>query len=142
MTLSSTLRRLGGRPYYVRAHRRQSKKTMDAVPARAYSRITAFDPLPAHISGVRPIRTIYLAVTTLVHGLFTSMVLLVLADVASPTFNVKMIPAWTGSQAVFVVVTALTVSFALGVVMHTISRGALHEQKGRWTLDILVRAGR
>ena len=83
-------------------------------------------------------RTFYLAVTTLVHGLFTSMVLVVLADVASPTFNVERIPALTGSPAVFVVVTVLTVSFAMGVVMHTISRGLLHEQKGRWTLDILM----
>ena len=83
-------------------------------------------------------RTFYLAVTTLVHGLFTSMVLVVLADVASPTFNVGGVPAWTGSQAVFVVVTFLTVSFAMGVVMHTISRGLFHWQKGGWTLDILV----
>ena len=80
----------------------------------------------------------YLAVSTLVHGLFTSMVLLVLADVGSPTFNVEGIPAWTGSQAAFVFVTVLTVSFALGVVMHTISRGLLHMQKGRWTLEILA----
>ena len=37
----------------------------------------------------------------------------------------------------FVFLTALTVSFALGVVMHTISRGLFHKQKGRWTLEIL-----
>ena len=83
-------------------------------------------------------RPFYLAVTTLVPGLFTSMVLLVLADVWSPTFNVEEIPAWTGSQAVFVLVTLLTVSFALGIVMHTISRGLLHKQKNQWTLDVLA----
>ena len=83
-------------------------------------------------------RPFYLAVTTLIPGLFTSTVLLVLADVASPTFNVDAIPAWNGSQAVFVFSTLLTASFALGVVMHTISRGAFHTQKGRWTLDILA----
>ena len=82
-------------------------------------------------------RTIYLSLTNLVHGLFTSMVLLVLADVWSPTFNVEGIPAWTGSQAMFVFLAALTVSFALGVVMHTISRGLFHKQKGRWTVEIL-----
>ena len=32
----------------------------------------------------------YTAVTNLVHGLFTMMVLLVLVDVASPSFNVSM----------------------------------------------------
>ena len=83
-------------------------------------------------------RPFYLAVTTLVPGLFTSMVLLVLADVASPTFNVVGIPVWSGSQGVFIFVTAATVSFALGVVMHTISRGLFHQEKGRWTLEILA----
>ncbi len=83
-------------------------------------------------------RPFYLAVTTLVPGLFTSMVLLVLADVASPTFNVEEIPVWTGSQAIFALVTFLTVSFALGIVMHTISRGLFHKQKQRWTLEVLA----
>jgi len=79
-----------------------------------------------------------MATTTLVHGLSTAMVLLVLADVASPTFNVEEIPAWTGGQSVVVFVTALTVSFALGIVMHTISRGLFHKQKQRWTLEVLA----
>ena len=83
-------------------------------------------------------RPFYLAVTTLVPGLFTSMVLLVMADVASPTFNVEEISVWTGSQAVFALVTFLTVSCALGIVMHTISRGLLHRQKQQWTLEVLA----
>ena len=83
-------------------------------------------------------RPFYLTVTTLVPGLFASMVLLVLADVASPTFNVEEIPVWTGSQAVFVFLIFLTVSFALGIVMHTMSRGLLHKQKQQWTLDVLA----
>ena len=83
-------------------------------------------------------RPFYLAVTTLVPGLFTSMVLLVLADVASPTLNIDEIPAWTGSQAVFVIVSVLMVSFVLGIVMHTISRGLFHKYKQRWTLEVLA----
>ena len=82
-------------------------------------------------------RPFYLAITTLVHGLFTSMVLLVLADLVSPTFNFEGIPAWTGIQGVFTLMTFLTVSFALGIVMHTISRGLFHKQKQLWTLEIL-----
>ena len=82
-------------------------------------------------------RPFYLTVTTLVPGLFTSMVLLVFADVASPTFNIEEVPVWTGSQAGFVFVTFLAVSFALGIVLHTISRGLLHKQKQQWTLDVL-----
>ncbi len=83
-------------------------------------------------------RPFYMAVTTLVHGLFTSMVLVVLADVASPTFNIQEIPAWTGGQAMFVFMTVVTVSIALGIVMHTISRGLFHKQKQQWTLDVLA----
>lgn len=83
-------------------------------------------------------RPFYLAVTTLVPGLFTSMVLVVLADVMSPTFNIEGIPVWTGGQSVFVFVTVLSVSFALGIVMHTVSRGLLHKQKQLWTLDVLA----
>jgi len=83
-------------------------------------------------------RPFYVALITVVHGLFTSMALLVVVDVFSPTFNVNEIPAWTGSQATVVIVIALTASFALGIVMHTISRGLFHGQKQRWTLDILA----
>lgn len=83
-------------------------------------------------------RPFYVAFTTLIHGLFTSVVLMVLVDVASPTFNVEGVPAWTGSQASIVVVFFLTTSFALGIVMHTISRGLFHKQKRQWTLEILA----
>ncbi len=83
-------------------------------------------------------RPFYQSVTTLVHGLFTTMVLVVLADVMSPTFNMNGIPVWTAGQAVFVFATVLTVSFALGIVMHTISRGLLHKQKQQWTLAVLA----
>jgi len=82
-------------------------------------------------------RPFYMPITTLVHGLFSSMVLLVVVDVASPTFNVAAIPAWTGSQGAIVVLVTLTVSVALGVVMHTISRSFFHRQKQRWTLQVL-----
>lgn len=85
-------------------------------------------------------RPFYMAATTLVHGLFTAMVLLVVVDVASPTFNVTAIPAWTGSQGAIVFVTVLTVSVALGVVMHTISRSIFHRQKQAWTLQVLSSA--
>ncbi len=83
-------------------------------------------------------RPFLMSATTLIHGLFTMIVLLVLADVWSPTFNVEEIPAWTGGQAVAVFVVVLTVSFALGIVMHTISRGLLHKQKQHWTLEVLA----
>jgi hypothetical protein len=79
----------------------------------------------------------YTAVTNLVHGLFTMMVLLVLVDVASPTFNVSGIPDWSGSQGALVLAVVFTTALALGIVMHTVSRSVFHGQKQEWTLTVL-----
>ncbi|MDH3271358.1 MAG: hypothetical protein OEN56_08510 [Gemmatimonadota bacterium] len=83
-------------------------------------------------------RPFYVALTNLVHGLFTALALLVIADVLSPTFNVGGLPMWTGSQATVAIVVVLTTSLALGIVMHTISRGLFHNQKMRWNLEVLA----
>ena len=85
-------------------------------------------------------RLFYNAAPNLVQGLFSSIVLLVVADVASPTFNVTGLPDWTGSQTMIVFGAVLTVSLALGVAMHTISRGVFHKQKQEWTLTVLSSA--
>jgi len=82
-------------------------------------------------------RPFYTVATNLVQGLFAAFALVILADVASPTFNVHAIPHWSGSQATIAVLIFLTVSLALGVVMHTVSRAAFHSQKQQWTLDVL-----
>ena len=82
-------------------------------------------------------RSIYVTLTNLVHGLFTMMALLVLVDVASPTFNVEGIPVWTGSQGALVLAIVFTVALALGIVMHTISRSVFHNPKQEWTLTVL-----
>jgi len=82
-------------------------------------------------------RPFYMAVTNLIHGLFATLVLLVVVDVGSPTFNVDEIPAWTGSQGAVVFIVVMTLAVALGVVMHTISRSAFHNQKQKWTLEVL-----
>lgn len=83
-------------------------------------------------------RPFSLGVTTLVQGLFTGMALVVLADVASPTFNLSEFPHWTGMQAVVVGVVLLTTALALGVVMHTLSRKLFHDSKESWTVDVLT----
>lgn len=85
-------------------------------------------------------RLFYNAATNLVQGLFSSIVLLVVADVASPTFNVTGLPDWTGSQTMIVIGAVVTISLALGVAMHTISRGVFHKQKQEWTLTVLSSA--
>ncbi len=75
--------------------------------------------------------------TTLVPGLYTLLGLFVLADVASPTFNIQGAPDWSGSQGVIAVAVLLTAAVALGIVIHTISRSVFHGLKEQWTLTVL-----
>lgn len=82
-------------------------------------------------------RPYYTAASNLVQGLFTMLVLVVLADVASPTFDIDTIPDWSGSQGAIFLAVALTLSLALGVVMHTISRSVFHARKQNWTYSVL-----
>ena len=83
-------------------------------------------------------RPFSLGVTTLVQGLFTGMALIVLADVASPTFNIQGFPDWTAMEAAVAAVVALTASLALGVVMHTLTRSLFHDGKETWTVNVLT----
>ena len=85
-------------------------------------------------------RPFSLGVTTLVQGVYALLWVIVLADVASPTFNMDGVPAWTGMQLAFAVVVLLVASMALGVVMHTISKGLFHRFKLSWTFDVLSSA--
>ena len=71
-------------------------------------------------------------------GLFTTMALIVLADVASPTLDIQGFPNWNLMEAAVAAVLLLTTSLALGVVMHTISRSLLHLKKQQWTMAVLT----
>ena len=82
-------------------------------------------------------RPFTLGVTTLMQGLYALLWVIVLFDVASPTFNVDGIPEWSGMQSVVALVVLLTAAVALGVVMHTISKELLHPIKLKWILEVL-----
>ena len=81
-------------------------------------------------------RPFSLGVTTLVQGIYALFGIIVLFDVASPTFNIDGIPEWTGTQTFVAVLTLFMATVALGVVMHTISRGLFHSIKHVWALDV------
>ena len=81
-------------------------------------------------------RPFSLGVTTLVQGIYALSVVIVLFDVASPTFNLDGIPDWTGTQLLVAIIIMFTASVALGVVMHTISKGLFHPIKQTWALDV------
>ncbi len=83
-------------------------------------------------------RPFTLGVTTLIQGLYALLWVIVLFDVASPTFNLDGVPDWSGMQSVVALIIVLTAGIALGVVMHTISKGLLHPLKLRWILEVLA----
>jgi hypothetical protein len=82
-------------------------------------------------------RPFSLGVTTLVHGFFAMVWVALVLDVGSPSFNLSM-PQWGATEAVVYVALLFTASAALGVVMHTISRGVFHRFKERWAMEVLV----
>ena len=82
-------------------------------------------------------RPFSLGVTTLIQGLYALVWVAVMIDVASPTFNIEGLPAWSGTQGAIGIVLVLTAAVALGLVMHTISRGIFRKGKERWEAEVL-----
>lgn len=82
-------------------------------------------------------RPFSLGVTTLVQGIYTMLWVIVLFDVASPTFNIEGRPEWSGMQIAVGIVVLFTASVALGVLMHTVSKAVFHRVKLGWILEVL-----
>lgn len=82
-------------------------------------------------------RPLYLGVTTLVHGFYTLIWVVILLDVGSPTFALR-IPEWSSNEAVVAAAVLFTASAALGVVIHTLSRSVFHGVKETWALEVLT----
>jgi hypothetical protein len=82
-------------------------------------------------------RPFSLGVTTLVHGFYLMVWVALVLDVGSPTFNLSM-PKWGPTEAVVWIALLFTASAALGVVVHTVSRGVFHRYKERWAMEVLV----
>ena len=82
-------------------------------------------------------RPFSLGVTTLVHGFYALVWVALVLDVGSPSFNLSM-PQWGPMEAVVWIALLFTAAAALGVVVHTISRGVFHRYKERWAMKVLV----
>lgn len=85
-------------------------------------------------------RPFSLGAITLLQGFYALLWLAVLFDVASPTFDLAGVPEWNAIQFIVAVAVTVMASAALGVVMHTISKGLFHRIKLRWELDVLSSA--
>jgi hypothetical protein len=82
-------------------------------------------------------RSISLAVTSLVQGFYGLIWVLLVMDVGSPTFNLN-VPEWGPMETVVAAAVLLTAAAALGVVLYTISRRVFHNRKEVWALEVLT----
>ena len=79
-----------------------------------------------------------LGVTTVVQGLYSLLWIAVLMDVLSPTLDLRDLPEWSTSQGLLFACAVGTLTFALGVVMHTLSRNLFRKKKDLWAMDIVL----
>lgn len=82
-------------------------------------------------------RSFSLGVTNLVQGFYALIWVILVMDVGSPTFNLR-VPDWGPMEAVIAAAVLLTAAAALGVVVHTISRRVFHRRKQMWALEVLA----
>ena len=82
-----------------------------------------------------------LGVLTVLQGLYSLLFIVVLLDVGSPTFDVRQMPEVHGGQAVLLISGLLTITFTVGVAMHTLSRNLFRRTKDQWEMDVLTSPG-
>jgi hypothetical protein len=82
-----------------------------------------------------------LGVLTMLQGVYSLLWIVLLMDVLSPTLDLRNAPQWPIQQTAVLVVALLTVSFVIGVAMHTVSRNLFRKMKNLWDLQIVTSAG-
>ncbi len=79
-----------------------------------------------------------LGVLTIIQGMYSLLWIVILMDVLSPTLDLRDIDQWSSSQALLMVCAMSTLVFAVGIVMHTLSRNLFRRAKDLWCVDILM----
>ncbi len=77
-------------------------------------------------------------VMTMLQGLYSLLWIVILMDVWSPTLDLRNLPEWTAPQILLLLAASFTITFAVGVVMHTLSRNLFRRSKDRWALEVLT----
>jgi hypothetical protein len=79
-----------------------------------------------------------LGVLTLLQGLYSLLWIAILLDWGSPTLDLRLLPDMTTAHVIGVTVVMITISFPVGVMMHTLSRNLFRKQKDQWAMDVLL----
>ncbi len=82
-----------------------------------------------------------LGVLTGLQGLYSLLLIVVILDVGSPTFDLRDIAAATGAQVLPIFAALLAITFTVGVAMHTLSRNLFRRTKDIWDMNVLTSPG-
>jgi hypothetical protein len=82
-----------------------------------------------------------LGVLTLLQGLYSLLWIVILMDVLSPTFDLRDISSWSAAQVGLLAVSLGMTTFAVGVVMQTVSRNTFRKMKDHWDTQVLTSPG-
>jgi len=78
-----------------------------------------------------------LGLLTALQGLYTLLLIVILLDVGSPTLDLRDANQWTGAQALPIFAALLTITFTVGMAMHTLSRNLFRRSKDLWDMEVL-----
>ncbi len=77
-------------------------------------------------------------VLTMLQGFYSLLWIVILMDISSPSFDLRRLPEWSGAQVGLVLSGLFTTAFAVGLVMHTLSRDLFRRYKDRWAQYVLT----
>ena len=79
-----------------------------------------------------------LGVLTVLQGLYSLILIVIVLDVGSPTLDLRSMNQWTGASSLPLFAALLCVSFTVGVAMHTLSRNLFRRSKDYWDMAVLT----
>ncbi len=82
-----------------------------------------------------------LGVLTALQGLYSLLLIAVILDVGSPTFDLRDITDSTGVQVLPILAGLLAITFTVGLAMHTLSRNLFRRMKDVWDMEMLTSPG-
>jgi len=79
-----------------------------------------------------------LGVLTVLQGLYSLILIVIILDVGSPTLDLRSVNQWTGASSLPLFAALLCISFTVGVAMHTLSRNLFRRAKDLWDMEVLT----
>ena len=79
-----------------------------------------------------------LGVLTVLQGLYSLILIVIILDVGSPTLDLRSMNQWTGASSLPLFAALLCISFTVGVAMHTLSRNLFRRAKDLWDMEVLT----